>query len=243
MSEPIKRYDVDSTGLHGPYDDGSIVLWKDCEAALADKDRRIAELEQRCEKLRNALDSLLLLVKYETNLPQSAANGVVSDAGADEGVYKAGMILEEVRLALAAPPEEYADVVTRVLENERDTLVKRCEKLEKDLRRWIRDIMERREYDECWYADDDGGDCGNWDSCDPHCTLREMMDFVGLKPQEDGGMDKQSLAAQPPEKQAGPESDKLAARLEQCRREYPDVYSWQCRNAKPQQEKPVGEQP
>lgn len=69
---------------------------------------------------------------------------------------------------------------------------------------WLRDIMGHREYAECWYADPEGnfGDCGNWPSCNPHCSLREMMDHVGTIPQEDGGLDKQpatrSIQAQNP---------------------------------------------
>lgn len=57
------------------------------------------------------------------------------------------------------------------------------------------DIMERREYAECWYADDPPGDCGNWPQCYPNCSLRELMDMAGFVPQEDGGIDRQDKAA------------------------------------------------
>ncbi len=65
------------------------------------------------------------------------------------------------------------------------------------IKKWIVDIMDRREYTECWFVDDEGnhGDCGNWPTCNPHCTLREMMDHVGIAPQEDGGLDKQPVEA------------------------------------------------
>lgn len=61
------------------------------------------------------------------------------------------------------------------------------------IKRWIEDIMERREFNECWFADSEGdcGDCGNWPTCNPDCTLRNMMDYVGIVPQEDGGLDRQ----------------------------------------------------
>jgi hypothetical protein len=67
------------------------------------------------------------------------------------------------------------------------------EELEAKLKRWTIDIMERREYAACWYACE-SGDCGNWPTCDPHCSLKEMMDQVGIVPQEDGGLDKQLAA-------------------------------------------------
>ncbi|MFH0826103.1 MAG: hypothetical protein V2B18_25410 [Pseudomonadota bacterium] len=69
------------------------------------------------------------------------------------------------------------------------------DRLQEQIRTWILDIMERREYDQCWYrSNDDHGDCGNWFTCNPHCVLRKMMDCAGIKPQEDGGLDKQVLA-------------------------------------------------
>ncbi len=76
--------------------------------------------------------------------------------------------------------------------HQRDEQVKRIAELEGKLQRWVGDIMERREYATCWHNDD--GDCGNWPTCNPHCSLREMMDHVGITPQEDGGLDKQALA-------------------------------------------------
>jgi len=82
------------------------------------------------------------------------------------------------------------------------------------LKRWTYDIMERREYDSCWHSDnEEGGDCGNWLTCNPHCSLREMMDHVGIVPQEDGGLDKQKqgvlVDSAPQEKQK--ESDPIRA--------------------------------
>jgi hypothetical protein len=59
-------------------------------------------------------------------------------------------------------------------------------------RAWISDIMERREHSPCWYTNDDG-DCGNWVTCSPDCSLRQMMDLVGIIPQDDGKLDKQSV--------------------------------------------------
>ena len=50
-------------------------------------------------KLRNTLNDLYLLVKHETNLPESAANGVESQ-GLDEGIVRASDIMEEVRVCL-----------------------------------------------------------------------------------------------------------------------------------------------
>lgn len=69
--------------------------------------------------------------------------------------------------------------------------------VDEHIKKWIADIMDRREYTECWFVDDEGnhGDCGNWPTCNPHCTLREMMDHVGIAPQEDGGRDKQPVEA------------------------------------------------
>jgi hypothetical protein len=57
----------------------------------------------------------------------------------------------------------------------------------------VKDIFNHREYSQCWYSDDEGdtGDCGNWPTCDPHCPLRRLADLVGIKPQADGGVDKQ----------------------------------------------------
>ena len=69
-------------------------------------------------------------------------------------------------------------------------------RLQSDIRRIAVDIMDHREYDPCWYTgrteDSEDGDCGNWDECDPHCSLRELMDMAGITPQEDGGCDRQS---------------------------------------------------
>jgi hypothetical protein len=68
-------------------------------------------------------------------------------------------------------------------------------------RKWILDIMGRREYSQCWYDD---SDCGNWSACNPHCSLREMMDFAGIVPQDDGGLDKQPLSAVEKAQEANP---------------------------------------
>lgn len=60
-------------------------------------DQAIRERDEALDALRN-LDAL---VRHETGLPESARNGVVADCGTDEGIYRAGMILEEVRAVLA----------------------------------------------------------------------------------------------------------------------------------------------
>ena len=49
-------------------------------------------------KLKETLRNLYLLVKHETNLPESAANGVESQ-GLDEGIMRASDIIEKARLA------------------------------------------------------------------------------------------------------------------------------------------------
>jgi len=73
------------------------------------------------------------------------------------------------------------------------------------VKKWIGNIMERRKYAPCWYSgEEDDGDCGNWPTCDPHCSLREMMDFVRIVPQDDGGLDKQPSAAVEPMRKEKP---------------------------------------
>lgn len=61
---------------------------------------RIIDRETRLPQLGAALQGLYLLMQHETNLPRCAANGVVSNGGDDEGVRRAGMIIEEARAAL-----------------------------------------------------------------------------------------------------------------------------------------------
>jgi hypothetical protein len=72
------------------------------------------------------------------------------------------------------------------LESERD-------RAQKQLLRAVLDIYEAREYERCWFVDDDGdiGDCGNWPTCTGDCPLKRLGLVVGLAPQEDGGIDKQ----------------------------------------------------
>jgi hypothetical protein len=54
-------------------------------------------------ELARALEGLLCLVQHETNLPESAENGVTCPNGQrDEGVYRAWTIMEDARLALHA---------------------------------------------------------------------------------------------------------------------------------------------
>lgn len=73
----------------------SVGTWLDCALQRLEKsEARIAELEAE-------IKGLLLLIQHETDLPNCAANGVV-EHGTDEGVYRAAMILEEARLAVAA---------------------------------------------------------------------------------------------------------------------------------------------
>jgi hypothetical protein len=57
----------------------------------------------------------------------------------------------------------------------------------------VKHIFERREYNVCWFPDEDGDycDCGNYPTCEPACPLRRLADLVGIKPQADGGVDKQ----------------------------------------------------
>jgi hypothetical protein len=64
------------------------------------RDIQLAALRAVVEKYRVALDGLYALVQHETDLPKGAANGVVSDSGTDEGVWRAGEIIENARLAL-----------------------------------------------------------------------------------------------------------------------------------------------
>ncbi len=54
--------------------------------------------EKKYRELKNTLNDLYLLVKHETNLPESAANGVESH-GLDEGIVRASEIIEKARLA------------------------------------------------------------------------------------------------------------------------------------------------
>ena len=57
-----------------------------------------SDWKKEYRKLRNTLNNLYLLVKHETNLPESAANGVESQ-GLDEGIVRASDIIERARLA------------------------------------------------------------------------------------------------------------------------------------------------
>jgi hypothetical protein len=61
---------------------------------------QVKELRAKLDKCVEVLDMLYILVTHETDLPKGAANGVVSDDGRDEGVWRAGEILEEARIAL-----------------------------------------------------------------------------------------------------------------------------------------------
>ncbi len=63
-------------------------------------DRWTSPKVDEVKQLRDALESLYLLIQHETGLPKSAANGVVGNCGTDEGVYRAGMIIEEARILL-----------------------------------------------------------------------------------------------------------------------------------------------
>ncbi|KKN27800.1 hypothetical protein LCGC14_0860630 [marine sediment metagenome] len=59
------------------------------------------EARAKSRKIRKALEALLLLVKHETDLPDSAANGVTDPGGSlDEGIVRASEIMEQARLAL-----------------------------------------------------------------------------------------------------------------------------------------------
>jgi hypothetical protein len=60
-----------------------------------------------------------------------------------------------------------------------------------ELRQWVQDICEHREYAECWHGDlsSDGyrGDCGWWDYCEAmDCSLHHLREFVGLERRPDG---------------------------------------------------------
>lgn len=59
------------------------------------------------------------------------------------------------------------------------------------VRRLVERMFERREYNTCWFDHDDYGDCGNLPNCHPGCPLRQLATLAGLKPQDDGGTDKQ----------------------------------------------------
>jgi len=69
------------------------------------------------------------------------------------------------------------------------------------LRQWVGDICERRELKPCWYNED--GDCGNWPTCLPTCPLRQLREFVGFVPQDDGGIDRQPKAEKALKENAG----------------------------------------
>jgi len=57
-----------------------------------------AQLKKENDQLKEALNALYLLVKHETNLPDSAANGVTDPGGSlDEGVTRAAETMETVR--------------------------------------------------------------------------------------------------------------------------------------------------
>lgn len=68
-------------------------------------------------QLEVALLNLYMLVKYETDLPEGAANGVESQ-GLDEGVVRAGDILEEVRKLVEDPPGRF--LITREMRKHMD---------------------------------------------------------------------------------------------------------------------------
>lgn len=69
--------------------------------------RQLAATIEWAEQMRRALKKLQALVQHETDLPRSAQNGVTDETGTiDEGVVRAGEVLEEVRLALSEPKGE-----------------------------------------------------------------------------------------------------------------------------------------
>ncbi len=63
----------------------------------------------------------------------------------------------------------------------------------------VKDLFEHREYSPCWYPDyrgfedawgnDQIGDCGNWDNCDPDCPIAKLRDAAGIRPTDHGGVD------------------------------------------------------
>lgn len=80
---------------------------QEAESLSADRDRLAAELEQAraaCAAMREGLDCLLDLVRHETDLPESAANGNKDSSGTiDEGVVMAGRVMEQARKLLTKP--------------------------------------------------------------------------------------------------------------------------------------------
>lgn len=65
---------------------------------------------------------------------------------------------------------------------------------QEELKNIVIEIMDTREYHNCPYVPEfvgdhqysDHSDCGNWDTCIPDCPYRKLMDYVGIKPKEDG---------------------------------------------------------
>ena len=82
-------------------------------------------------------------------------------------------------------------------------LRERVKKLEENVRKWVGEVMEYREYAPCWYSNENG-DCGNWTTCYGDCPLRQLMNLGGYVPQEDGGIDKQSALTPEPAEQVRP---------------------------------------
>jgi len=56
---------------------------------------RAEKAEARIWELKEMVALLLLMIKHETNLPDGAANGVVTNDGSDEGIVRAGQIMDE----------------------------------------------------------------------------------------------------------------------------------------------------
>jgi len=74
------------------------------EATNARLTRERDEAQAACAEYRDALARLLQLVRHETNLPKSAANGVTGSSGViDEGVARADEIMDLSRRALTRP--------------------------------------------------------------------------------------------------------------------------------------------
>lgn len=59
-----------------------------------------------------------------------------------------------------------------------------------DLFEITRELFERRDLSECWFGDSGetgyGGDCGNWEICDPSCPLVRLRELAGVLPTNDG---------------------------------------------------------
>jgi len=71
---------------------------------VADRETDRAEkAEDRIWELKEMVALLLLMIEHETNLPDGAANGVVTNDKSDEGIVRARQIMDEAFQLLRNP--------------------------------------------------------------------------------------------------------------------------------------------